>query len=86
MSTNGYTPLLCSAFYGSTKFFELLLEAGAEVDKADMYGHTPLYLAANLGNLRGVEILLSAGADLNKADNNGCNSLYLRLLVMVMLR
>jgi ankyrin repeat protein len=49
----------------------LLIEAGADINKADDDGVTPLYIAAELGQEAIVRALIEAGADVNKATDNG---------------
>ena len=45
-----------------------LIEAGADVNKADDDGETPLYMAAWNGHEAVVKALIEAGADVNKAE------------------
>merc|ERR1719271_2418201 len=59
----GMTALVAAALKGQTRCLELLLAAGADVDKADQLGDTPLICAAGYGELACVERLLEAGAD-----------------------
>ena len=47
-----------------------LVEAGAEVNKADNDGATPLWIAAHQGHEAVVRGLVEAGAEVNKADND----------------
>ncbi len=54
----------------------LLIEAGADVNKADKYGMTPLYRAAMRGHTETVKWLIEAGADVNKATKYGSTPLY----------
>ncbi len=62
--------LLCLATRsGRYELAEMLLEAGADCNKASMSGKSPLLFAANNGNTRLVRLLLAAGADKDKADN-----------------
>lgn len=67
---NPQTPL----FYASTNgrkdvaIHKLLLNAGAEPNKADDFGQTPLDRAAFWGNKDVVHLLLYVGADPNKAN------------------
>ena len=49
----------------------LLIEVGADINKADDDGVTQLYIAAELGQEAIVRALIEAGADVNKATDNG---------------
>ena len=66
----GETPLYWAAFKGHTECVKLLIEAKADVNKANEYGYTPLYWAALLGHTECVKLLIDAGADVNKKVNN----------------
>ena len=62
---------------GSLAEVTTLIEAGADVDKANTNGATPLYIAAQNGHLTVVTKLITAGADVNKArTTDGCTPLY----------
>ena len=50
---------------------QLLIEAGADVHKADTNGFTSLIFAALGGHQQAVQLLIEAGADVDKADTNG---------------
>ena len=50
---------------------KLLLDSGADKDKANENGWTPLYIAASYGHDQIVKLLLDVGVDINKADNDG---------------
>lgn len=49
----------------------LLLEAGADANKADLNKISPLHTAAEYGNPDVIEMLLAAGADLHALDHEG---------------
>ena len=50
---------------------KILLQAGADVNKADTDGYTPLLTASSDGCKEIVEMLIRAGADPNKVSNYG---------------
>jgi ankyrin repeat protein/nucleoside phosphorylase len=54
----------------------LLLDHGAEFDRADNTGVTPLVAAASSGHIDLVRLLLRYGADLNHQDNEGRTARY----------
>lgn len=60
-----------AARLGHLPVVELLLAAGATVDKRDHDGRTPLHWAAIRGHLEIVRVLVEAGADLNARANGG---------------
>ena len=63
---------LCEAVRdGDTERVRLLLDEGADINRADCYGRTPLNRAAGRGYTEMVELLLVRGADINTADNDG---------------
>ena len=53
----------------------VLMEAGADANKARDDGVTPLYIAAQKGHDAVVRALLEAGADVNTAWDNGATPL-----------
>jgi cytohesin len=55
----------------------LLIEVGADINKADDDGVTQLYIAAELGQEAIVRALIEEGADVNKAINDGTTPLYI---------
>ena len=54
----------------------VLLEAGAEVNKANNEGGTPLHCAGNNSQLQIVNVLLEAGAEVNKTNIDGDTPLH----------
>ena len=53
----------------------LLLQAGANVNVANVNGQTPLMAAARNGHIGAVRLLLEAGADVNAANAKGQTAL-----------
>ncbi|CAH1798858.1 unnamed protein product, partial [Owenia fusiformis] len=76
------TPLIYAAKYhenisSAAEMIAILLEAGADVNKADILRHrTPLHWAAFIGNLEGVKHLVNAGADVNTMDTHERTALH----------
>ena len=58
---------------GRQEVVKVLLEAGADVDKAGEDGVTPLMLAVAGDHEAVVKVLLDAGADVNLADCEACS-------------
>ena len=61
---------------GKSNCLRLLLEAGADIHKADFYGMTPLHLSAQRGRPDCLRVLLEAGAETDKADPDGRVALH----------
>ncbi|MBQ3526864.1 MAG: ankyrin repeat domain-containing protein [Akkermansia sp.] len=65
-------------YYGNPDKLQLLITAGADVNKADKDGKTPLYRAAKFGHPECVKLLLAApGIDVNKANKKGYTPLQM---------
>ena len=58
----GKTPLYVAAMYGHSSVVRVLMEKGADLDKASYIGATPLNAAAHQGHLDVVHFLLKGGA------------------------
>ncbi|CAF1138074.1 unnamed protein product [Adineta steineri] len=56
---------------------QMLIQAGAQINAADISSSTPLHIAAYMGYEEIVQMLLSHGADMYKQDNTGRNSFHL---------
>ena len=70
VDSNGYTTLHYASAYGNRAVVELLIRAGADVNKVDsIYRFTPLHFASFKGHKEVVELLIGAGADVNKVDS-----------------
>ena len=64
---DGTTPLMRAVHGQMPNTARLLIDAGADVRKANSYGVTALYIAARAGDGVATKMLLSAGADANAA-------------------
>lgn len=64
---DGTTPLMRAVYSRMPNTARLLIDAGADVKKANFYGVTALYVAARAGDSDATQILLAAGADANAA-------------------
>ena len=70
------TPLSYAVTEGNENLVNLLLSAGAEIDKRNYEGATPLAYAALHGKRKIVHILLHNGADPNAQDSEGKTPLH----------
>ena len=73
----GMTPLLYATREGCTECVRLLIEAGAQLNKADPEGVTPLVMAGLNARWDSMKLLLEAGANPDKWDIYGRNPLYM---------
>ena len=78
VSTDGWTPLHLSAFFGKTDAVRLLLNKGASVSarSTNDMRNTPLHAAAAGGHSAVVQILLDHGADANARQDAGWVALH----------
>ena len=67
----GVTALSWAALEGRTEIAEILIEAGADVNRKNKDGATPLHAAAFMGQLKIVKLLLDKGADVAAKTING---------------
>ena len=68
----GDTPLHTVAWQGQVDIAEILLKAGASINKRDLlFGATPLHYAAWAGRRVVASVLIDAGADLHTRDHSG---------------
>ena len=71
----GWTPLFIVCFTDRLALVRLLLDRGANTDKASIDGATPLLITCQEGHAAVARLLLGAGADIDKAANDGCTPL-----------
>jgi hypothetical protein len=76
-ASDGITPLMAASDNGHITIVDLLLKAGADVNKERKQGGTAIYLASQNGHADIVRLLLAAGADVNKALDSGNTSLII---------
>ena len=62
--------------YGPSYVLKLLMDAGANPNKADNHKMTPLHYAAMYGSAEVVKTLLDKGAEPNSTDENGWTPLH----------
>ena len=62
---------------GHVDVARLLLDNGAEVNRAKKDGATPLYIACEKGHVDAARLLLDKGADMNRAKENGVTPLFI---------
>ncbi len=70
-SNDRYSVLHIASKLGYVEIVELLLVAGASVDRYSHHGEVPLMVAAQMGHLEVAKILIAAGADSTLTENGG---------------
>ncbi|KAJ8316784.1 hypothetical protein KUTeg_004688 [Tegillarca granosa] len=71
------TPLLAAVSLNHVEITEILIKAGASINRTDKNGCTPMYKAAFHGRPLLLDILVQAGANINTADKDGQTPLYI---------
>ena len=69
--TSAPRPSTLPRIYGQPDAVRVLLEAGANVEAADIDGWRPLHAASKRGDVAAATLLLDAGADVNALSNGG---------------
>jgi TonB family protein len=72
----GWTALMYAVEAGHDGIVEMLLAAGASLDRRNPSGETALHLAARHGRTASARLLLQAGADFALRDTEGRTPLY----------
>ena len=76
----GRTPLYAACEHGHVDAARLLLDKGAEVDRANENGLTPLMLACYKGHVELARLVLDKGAEVDRAAENGATPLAIAKL------
>jgi hypothetical protein len=63
----------------TTKIYQRLFDAGADVDRRNRHGETSLHIAVGLGNRAATNFLLSHGANVHARTSNGTGIINLGL-------
>jgi len=72
----GSTPLLRAAMGDYIDVVQVLIEAGADINKGDADGWVPLHWAVGAGMENVVMLLIDAGANINPKDESGMTPLH----------
>ena len=70
-SWDGGTPLSTAAMHDDVRMVKILADAGADVNKQNIYGYTALHMAVIRKDIASVAVLLNAGADKNIKNKDG---------------
>lgn len=73
----GWTPLMHACAVGAKRTLGVLLQNGADVNKADDLGETPLHLACHAKQASIATALIDGGADVNAVDVLRYSALHL---------
>ena len=71
-----FVELFIACGEGQVDAARLLLDKGADVNRADYHGSTPLHLACAAGHLDVARLLLEKGAEVDRATESGYTPLY----------
>jgi ankyrin repeat protein len=75
--SQGATPAWIACYKGHTECLSLLINHGAQLDKADNKGATPAFIACQNGHTECLSLLINHGAQLDKADATGTTPAYI---------
>ncbi len=73
--SNGFTPLIMAAYYGSAPIVKYLCDSGASLNEQDNNGNTALLHASYHGFADVVKVLLAYNASLEIVNKYGYNAL-----------
>lgn len=77
VNDDGETPLILAVKRSNLVITQLLLDAGAEPERADLNGVMPLHIAADNGDLFVAKALIGAGAGIDSKTTEGATPLIL---------
>lgn len=72
---DGYTPLIAANIGGEVDAVNLLIKAGADINKKDSWGQTALMMAVKHSHTSIIKTLIKAKAHLDIQDALGCTAL-----------
>jgi ankyrin repeat protein len=75
--SRGCTPVYIACQFGHTECLSLLINHGAQLEKANNKGITPTSIACQQGHTECLSLLINHGAQLDKADNEGITPAYI---------
>jgi ankyrin repeat protein len=75
--SRGCTPAYIACQIGHTECLSLLINHGAQLDKANNEGTTPAYIASQKGHTECLSLLINHGAQLDKVNNEGVTPAYI---------
>jgi uncharacterized protein len=75
VNDQGHTPLMRAAEHGHPTMIKLLLDSGAQINRADLLGKTALIWAAEGGDPDCIDLLIKSGARLEQATKEGITPL-----------
>ena len=75
LKTNGYTAMHKASSGNHVAVAQLLIDKGADINRASNDGFVPLHMAVSSGSKEVVEVLLEAKCKLNVQDNEGLTPL-----------
>ena len=73
---DGDTPLIVSVSHGDVATAKVLIDAGADIGRADAHGRSPLYMSCFMSHPCCTALLVDANADLEQSTDANATPLY----------